>query len=375
MTKTQRAVALLGALLLVATCAPATAQEQPATKPATPKPTAPAKASTEIMVGFWNIENLFDYEDDKSNPGDDEFLPSNGWTKERYGRKLAHLAEIIAELDCHFLGFSEVENQRVLTDLIQQKALAKLGYSVAHLDTPDKRGIDLAAIYRAPVKLADGDKSIRLHPIPIDPPTRGVFEVKAEVAGQPFTVLVNHWPSRRGGSAKSRPLRQKAAETTKRVTRVAIDAARDHSADVIVLGDFNDDPFDESVRYHLGAIRNSHAVKNRTDKRGPYRLYNPTWLFFGKPGMGTLYYNREWTWNLFDQIIVSRGLLDDVGLQLVANSIDIYAPDKMRDHYRRPIRFRKQRNGKDWTEGYSDHLPIRAKFRVMAKEAPKKKSL
>lgn len=337
--------------------------------------TQTAQAATEIWVGFWNLENLFDTEDDKKNSGDDEFLPANGWTPERYGRKLAHLAEIITELDCHLLGFSEIENSRVLEDLIQQKGLADKGYKIAHIDSPDKRGIDLGVIYRSPVTVEDAAKAVRLHPIPISPPTRGVLEFQCQVSGNDVVFLVNHWPSRRGGTTKSRPLRQAAAETTKQVVRAAIDRSGNKDADVIVVGDFNDDPFDPSVRYHLGAIRNAHAVKNRTDKKGPYRLYNPTWTFFGQPGMGTLYYNSEWVWNLFDQVIVSRGLLDDKGLQFVEGSLDIYGPDKMRDKYRRPLRFRKKgRNSEEWNEGYSDHLPIRGRFRVMgdtAKEAGK----
>ena len=137
--------------------------------------TGPTKV---VTFAFWNVENLFDFEDDPTNPGDDEFLPRTGWTPDRYRRKLIHLSEIIAGLDCHILGLAEVENRRVLEDLIQGKKLRRLGYRIAHRESPDKRGIDLALLYRSPFRLASGEKSIVLHPIPIDPPTRGILEVQ-----------------------------------------------------------------------------------------------------------------------------------------------------------------------------------------------------
>lgn len=322
--------------------------------------------STPVSFGFWNLENLFDAEDDPKNPGDNEYLPDREWTEERYQRKLNHLAEIIAELDCDILGVCEVENRRVLDDLVALPKLAPYKYQVVHKDSPDKRGIDLALLYRAPVQPRTAEDFFRIHTIPIDPPTRGVFEVDLQVSGHPLTVLVNHWPSRRGGS-KSVPFRKKAADVCKRVIRAAVDAQRDRDADILLLGDFNDDPFDASVRYELGAIRSRNAVLNR-DKGGRYRLYNPMWKFLGQTDVGTLYYNREWVWNVFDQCIVSRGLLKSDGFQLVEESLTIHATDKMRDHYRRPLRFRRQ--GKKWVEGYSDHFPIRGVMHVQAQEKP-----
>ena len=141
-----------------------------------------ARREGELTFGFWNLENLFDTEDDPHNPGDNEFLPDKGWTPERYQRKLAHLAEILAETQPHILGVCEVENRRVLTDLIAHPALASHGFEVVHLDSPDKRGIDLGLIYRAPVKYVD--KSAKIHEIPMSPPTRGVFECRLDVGGE-----------------------------------------------------------------------------------------------------------------------------------------------------------------------------------------------
>ena len=318
--------------------------------------------SPAVTVGFWNVENLFDTDDDPDNPGDDEFLPDREWTEERYRRKLAHLAEVVAALDANALGLAEVENQRVLEDLLATPALRSHGYRIVHRDSPDKRGIDLALIYRAPFELASGDDAIRLHPIPLDPPTRGILEVRLTAGGHDLIVLVNHWPSRWGGQEKSAPKRKKAADVCRRITLAREDAARqeNRTASVVIVGDFNDDPFDPSVRRTLKAVRNRHAVLQNRNHR---YFFNPCWRFFAEPETGTLYYNRDWVWNIFDQIIVTRGLLVEEGFSLDEKSLHIYATDAMRDHYRRPKRFRKDRRSQKWIEGYSDHFPIVASLR------------
>ena len=101
-------------------------------------------------------------------------------------------------------------------------------------------------------------------------------------------------------------------------------------------------------------------------KQGRYRLYNPMWRFLAQPDTGTLYYWTGWVWNVFDQCIVSHGLLKPEGFQLVEGSVEIYSTEKMRDPYQRPVRFRKNRRSQKWVEGYSDHFPIRGRLRVSA---------
>ncbi|MGE3167072.1 MAG: endonuclease/exonuclease/phosphatase family protein [Planctomycetota bacterium] len=318
--------------------------------------------TTEIKFGFWNVENLFDADDDPNNPGDDEFLPATEWDAARYGRKLEHLAEVVAGLDAHVLGFAEVENRRVLEDLVRQEPLRKLEYQIAHLDSPDKRGIDVALIYRAPLQPLAAE-FVELHRIPIDPPTRGVLEVRLSANGHPLHVLVNHWPSRRGGSDSTEPLRFEAARACQAIVKRIVDATPGRDADVLLIGDFNDDPYDPSIAQHLNAVRSRNAVLNR-EQEGRYRLFNASWKFFGQPDVGTLYYNQEWTWNIFDQCIMSRGLLRADGFEYVDDSLSVYALAKLRDQYGRPLRFRK--SGKAWNEGYSDHLAIHGKLRVAA---------
>jgi len=320
-----------------------------------------------FTVAFWNVENLFDADDDPANPGDDEYLPDGGWTEARYQTKLDRLAEVIAAVAPSVLGMAEVENRRVLADLFAHPRLASLEYEVAHVESPDKRGIDVALAFRAPFRLAPG-QSVRLVPIEKEGelPTRGVLVVELVTAGSasgldgtPLAVLVNHWPSR--GGDRDGAFRAVAGT----VVRGIVDALG-HDRDLVVMGDLNDDPFDASVRQHLGAIRSRNAVANRNDRRA---LFNPTWALLGTPDLGTLYYNSDWVWNAFDQILVSRGMLDPAGFAWVDGSIDVYAPDELRDQYRRPRRFRKGR-GDEWNEGYSDHFMVLGRIRAAGAVAP-----
>jgi hypothetical protein len=326
-----------------------------------------------VPFAFWNLENLFDAEDDPDNEGDDEYLPAEEWTQERYALKVAHLAEAIATLDVDILGVCEVENRRVLEDLVSHAAIAARGYQIAHLNSPDLRGIDLALLVADPVRFV-GEPV--LHPIDLGEgvrPTRGVLEVQVRIQDCPLTVLVNHWPSRYGGREASAPRREQAA----RVTRAIVDermraAARDGTeADVLILGDLNDDPFDVSVHDVLGAVRERRAVTHpynlltQNERQTSPRLYNPTWALLAQSDQGTYYYWTDWTWNVFDQIIVSPGLLDGEGLDYVEGSLRVHAPQFLRDseeNAHRPAAFRKFRG--TWNEGYSDHFAVRGELRL-----------
>jgi endonuclease/exonuclease/phosphatase family metal-dependent hydrolase len=323
----------------------------------------------ETSIAFWNLENLFDYEDDPDNPGDDEFLPDKEWNKDRYSRKLAHLARAIISLDTNLLAVSEVENRRVLEDLISQSVLEPNGWSIVHIDSPDHRGIDLALLYRDPFKLSGEAK---LHPIDMgggNIATRGVLEVPMQVWGTSLLVLVNHWPSRYGGAQESAPKRAAAASTARSI--IDRHLAENAHADIIIVGDLNDDPWDASVLGVLKAVRERRTVEHplnlspaRNGKFSP-RLWNPCWAFASGSDSGTYYYWNGWTWNCFDQIIVSPGMLDSTGVSLVQNSVEVHHPDFMTDSIKnasRPARFRKFRG--NWEEGYSDHFPVKARIQV-----------
>jgi hypothetical protein len=199
-------------------------------------------------------------------------------------------------------------------------------------------------------------------------PTRGILEVNLTIAGSPLVVLVQHWPSRLGGAEQSAPRRRAAAETARRIVLARLDAARlaGCEGDVLLLGDFNDDPFDPSIAVHLEAVRGKFALRG---DRGRTRLFNPSWEFLGTPDRGTIYYSEGW--NVFDQAIVSRGLLEPGGLRFVEGSLAIHDPAGVRnaDHPAHPPRwFRKSRDV--WVEGYSDHFAIHGLLTIEPAAAP-----
>ncbi len=318
-----------------------------------------ASAQETVTVAFWNVENLFDAEDDPSNPGDDEFLPGNGWTEERYHRKLGRLAEVVAGLDPNLLGVAEVENRRVLEDLVRQPPLEKRGWKIAHRESPDTRGIDLALLYREPFAIADEKTDVRLHEIALERPTRGVLEAKVKAGDRELSVLVNHWPSRIGGTEATKDLRRKAAEVCRRIVCERVDAcAPGRWADLLLMGDLNDDPQDASVSGTLGATFEKTVLFGGA-ATARYALFNPMFKFVGEGKPGTLYYRGKP--NVFDQLVVSRGLLESEGFSLDEKSVEIFSTDVMKNDKGEPKRFRRGEGGV-WVEGYSDHFPVRARL-------------
>ena len=262
----------------------------------------------------------------------------------------------------HVIGFAEVENARVVRDLVAQPGLAELGYQVVHVESADQRGIDLALAFRMPFELVDTD-AVTLHPVQRDGsgPSRGVLEVRLRIGTQLLSVLVNHWPSR--GGDKDGAYRAVAATVCRGVVdaTIARETAAGRVPQVLIVGDLNDDPWDASLTKSLGALRSRNAALHRRDGSP---LWNVSWTLLAEPDLGSLYYNPEWTWNLFDQVIVSRGLLDGSGIEFVDGSLRVHAPDHLRDQLRRPKWFRKARGG-EWAEGYSDHFMVVGHLRVV----------
>ena len=167
-------------------------------------------------AAFYNLENLWDTEDNPDNPGDDDFTPGGKyeWTQVKYEQKLQNVAKVISQLARDYcpagpaiIGISEVENKKVLEDLVKTEPIASLGYRIVHFESPDHRGIDVAALYNPRLFTF---VSARTYPFAKpDMPgykTRDQLLVSGILAGEPFHMIVNHWPSRYGGS-KSSPLR------------------------------------------------------------------------------------------------------------------------------------------------------------------------
>lgn len=311
---------------------------------------------TAACIGFYNVENLYDTID-SPDTDDAEFLPGGPkqWGTARYRTKVEKMGRVIGELGrdvhpdgVHVIGLSEVENRRVLEDLVKAEAIAKRGYRIVHEDGPDRRGVDVALLYDPRYFTLIGHRSVPLED-PVDTAfrTRAQLVVSGVMDGDTVHVIVAHWPSRRGGEKRSQPKRMLAAK----LGRALIDSLqqRDPGARVIYMGDLNDDPVDKSVRGGLMAVGRPEQAVGRT-------LFNPMLPLYEK-GIGSLAWRDSW--NLFDQIILSASL--------AARSDDRYRYYGVRV-YNEP--FLRQQDGAfagypfrtfvgdTWTNGWSDHFPV-----------------
>ena len=325
----------------------------------------PAAADTpSFYVANWNVENLFDTVDDPDNRGDDEFLPHNPttrWTRVRYETKLDNLAQVISGMNRgqgpDLLGLEEVENADVLRDLVDK--LEGKSYGIVHVDSPDPRGIDTALLFnRARFSLLESHAyKVALH---WNHTTRDILHAVLEDRDErKLHVLVNHWPSRGGGTKISEANRFEAARTlalsTDRIFR------RDPAARVVILGDFNDEPSDRSIRHVLD-------VDPYPSPSGRYvatNLYNLSDAQSDK-GLGSFShsYDGETEWRMYDQIIVSGALLQSSAIESDPDLFRIHKPEFMTDPSGRdkgaPL---PTFEGQEFYQGgFSDHFPVGARF-------------
>jgi hypothetical protein len=309
-------------------------------------------------IAFYNFENLFDTENDPKNFGDDEFTPNGAfhYTEDIYKQKLHNLATVLKQLATEItpdgpaiIGTAEIENGKVLSDLVAQPEIRDRNYQFIHFNSYDYRGIDVAMLYNPRYFHVITAKAL---PVNISSSTqkkgttRDVLFVHGIFAGDTINLFINHWPSRRGGQAASAPLRAIAAAVSRRV----IDSltAINPRTKAIVMGDLNDDPTDESVRVVLRAKGN---IKTLSDKD----LYNPFESFY-KKGIGSLGYEDHW--DLFDQVILTPSFLnDDHGWRFYKSEVfnREFLKTKSGRYKGYPHRSFDQNN--NWLNGYSDHFP------------------
>jgi len=252
-----------------------------------------------FTIGFYNVENLFDV---VNNPktADDDYLPNSRkhWNIKRYSQKIKKLSSVISQLGINYsnhmpaiVGLVEVENSKVVQDLINHKNLENGNYSYVHYDSPDERGIDVALIYNRSFFEVYSSKTYSLEFIEdngrIDY-TRDILRVSGSLNGELVHILVNHWPSRREGEEETKANRIKAATVAHKAINDIKSELKD--AKIIIMGDFNDDPISDSVKKNL-------VTED---------FFNPMESLFEK-GLGSLSFKGKW--NLFDQIIFSKNFL------------------------------------------------------------------
>jgi predicted extracellular nuclease len=310
-------------------------------------------AKEKYRVMFYNVENFFDFSDD-SLKADEAFTPAGDmhWTPERFNVKLKNIYKVVIALGGwqppDIIGMCEIENRYVLDELINQTPLVKYPYKVIHEESPDRRGIDVALLFNGNTVQYLDSKQYRIYKPGLV--TRNILYFKALLNRDTCHFLVNHWPSRSAGQLETEADRLTAADLLKSITDSLFGINR--TADIIIMGDFNDEPADLSLSIHLKALPYKGNLV-------PTRLYNLSTVPKSGDFRGTLKYQGQW--NLFDQIIVSGNLLnpsngihaDPRGYVIFGESF-LLTPDEQYNGFK-PFR---TYNGFHYQGGFSDHLPV-----------------
>lgn len=306
--------------------------------------------SKPVRFMFYNVENLFDIYDD-SLKADNDFLPGGlmRWNMTRYNKKINSLYKTIVaagEWDPPaIVSFCEVENRKVLEDLVYGTYLLKFNYRIVHEESPDPRGIDVCLIYRKDLI----DIITYKYWIPSDIKmenftSRSILYVKLEIGSDTVHLVVNHWPSRRGGVLAGEDLRIEIAEMVREKTDSIMESSS-RGTKIIVLGDFNCTPDDQEMKSliaHSGTMPLINLSEN-----------------LAVDGLGT--YRYMGTWEMIDQVIVSGKLLTcDRGLYTEAKMLMVFKPDFLlrKDPKYPGFSPLSTYRGFRYQGGYSDHLPV-----------------
>ncbi len=283
-----------------------------------------------FTVMSYNVENLFDTLN-TNGKNDEEFTPAE---KGQY-------PDIVA--------IEEAENISVLRDLAAQKAISEVGYQCILEEGPDPRGIDCGLLYNSKTFKYISHRAIQVKLRPSGQTTRDILYVKGMVDKETLHIFVNHWPSRVSGKEKTENKRAQCADRLKEITDSIIKS--EPQCNILIMGDMNDEPDDESVLNILEAKSTTQYSK----------LNNIMYLLQqsgkGKYGHGTYYYKGEYS--MLDNLILSNPLLTRTsGFRLYEKSGFIFAPDFISfKESNGDIAPSRSYSGK-YYGGYSDHYPV-----------------
>lgn len=316
---------------------------------------APVFAQQKLCIAFYNQENLFDTIDDPLK-NDNEFLPDakKGWNTTRYFEKIDHMSKVIAAMNENnapdILGVCEVENKSVLKDLTLSKNLKKSKYQFIHIEGPDERSIDNALLFKTSLFKVIAQQSIPVvFPDNPDAKTRDILLVKLETKSKAqLVVLVNHFPSRIGGELASEPKRIAAAT----VLRNICDSLYRLNVleNIVIMGDFNDEPTNKSMDTVLRAKANEYDLNNGNLFNAMYEMK--------QNNIGSHYYKNHFS--TLDQIILSSSITNCTGsFCYQKSSADVFKESWMLEtsgkYQGAPLRTFV---GDKYMGGYSDHLPV-----------------
>lgn len=320
-----------------------------------------SKIEMEIMrevnkysVAFYNVENLFDTEDDPFT-SDDEYTPlgEKEWDEERYWNKIKNIGKVIKGIDPNlplFFGLCEVENEKVLMDLANSKILSKADYGIVHYDSPDTRGIDVGFLYKKDYfKVLDTESLEVFFKSNPNILTRDILYVKGILNEEEVHVFVNHWSSRRKGEKATEYKRLEAANVLK--DKIEMIQEVDEKAKILIMGDFNDYPNNKSIEDVLEA-----TLEPKSDE-----FYNLA-AKLDRSEKGTHFYNDEW--GMLDQMMISNSwLISKKGNVLKKKTVDVYREDEVLFNHSYLGKIpNKTYSGNKYHGGFSDHLAISLKF-------------
>ena len=318
-----------------------------------------------LVLAFWNLENLFDTIDDPQK-NDESLLPDGDmeWTNDRIDKKMYNLSRIIRMMNNgngpDIMGVCEVENQQVLEKMVG-KYLSDLNYGIAYLESPDNRGIDNGLIFKSNKFKLLNLQADTVH-LSDNWPTRLIFGVNLLTNDdEQITVFVNHWPSRSGGQMESEPNRISAGQTLRNaVNRIF---STNENANIFIVGDFNDDPVNQSVLETLKANPiKCDSLPANFEMNSTGELFNLSYQAF-EDGEGS--YKYKDIWNMLDQVIISGSLITGNYIHYICNSFEVYKPQNIvtRSGKYKGTPFPTY-GGKKYLGGYSDHFPVIAKFEM-----------
>ena len=296
--------------------------------------------ATEIKVASYNVENLFDMQYNGTEY--QEFIPNkHNWTKQNLNKKLINISEVICDIDADIIGLQEIENQNALQLL--QKSLKKYGcsYKYGAITHKQKSAIQVALLSKIAIQNSKDIVVTRAWGV------RNILEVKFIIDNRPIYLFVNHWNSKKSPTSK-RLL--SAVALKRRLKKLPKDS------EYIILGDFN-------ANYNEYEIEHIFNTKRECDiKKDGFSHYN---LWIEKP----IY--QRWSHNFYgekqalDAILIPPTLMDNKGVNYIDNSFDVFKKSYL-FHPRGYILRWQYKKGRHKGVGYSDHLPIFAKFSTKA---------
>lgn len=314
--------------------------------------------SNVYFVAFYNVENLFHPSDD-SLKNDDAFTPTgfNHWTYKKYIRKINNISKVFIAMNAYsppdMIGMAEIEEVSVLKKMCYDSPLQKYQYRYVHYDSPDARGVDVALLYRK-----DRVKILRSRPVPVlfpfEPLSKNrdiLYAVAQFPNGDSLHLFVNHWTSRYSGYAPTIPKRNYYATIVQQMCDSIL--SENAEAKIVVMGDFNDYPTDESMT----DILKTGDCENPQHQN--LHLFNLMSRFLKMNNMGS--HKHEDFWGCLDQIIVSSSLIDNSGKLFVINKEAhifntgfLLEPDEKYGGTKPYRTFL----GPRYVGGYADHLPV-----------------